>query len=58
MAGHDWVCGDESNMSARGMSRRMSECIKDCFKNWTPRKRVTMYKVEQIKQIEKPGVVI
>ena len=52
MEGRDWVCGDESNMSAKGMSKRMSECIEDCFKNWTPRKRASLYKVEQVKQIE------
>ena len=56
--GHDWVCGEESNMSARGMSKRMSECIDECFEKWTPRKKFTLYKVEQEKQIEKPGVVI
>ena len=57
-AGHDWVCGDESNMSARRMSYRMAECIEECFEKWTPRKRFTMYKIEQPKQIENPGVVI
>ena len=57
-AGHTWVCGDESNMSARKMSDRFIECIETCFKNWTPRKKFTMYKVEQAKQIEQPGVVI
>jgi hypothetical protein len=44
-------------MSARGMSKRMSECIDTCLEKWTPRKRFTMYKVEQIKQIENPGVI-
>ena len=58
MAGHDWVCGNESNMSARNMSKRMSECIEECFEKWTPRKRVSMYKVEHKKQIEQPGVII
>ena len=58
MEGRDWVCGDESNMSAKGMSKRMSECIEDCFKNWTPRKRASLYKVEQVKQIENPGVIL
>ena len=57
-AGHDWVCGNESNMSARGMSKRMEECIEECLEKWTPRKRVTMYKIEQSKQIEQPGVII
>ena len=56
--GHKWVNGDESNMSAKGMSKRMSECIEECFEKWTPRKRVTMYKIESAKQIEKTGVVI
>ena len=56
--GHDWVCGNESNMSAKGMSKRMSECIEECFEKWTPRKRVTMYKVNQVKQIEQPGVIV
>ena len=58
IAGHDWVCGNESYMSAKGMSQRMYECIEDCFANWTPRKRFTMYKVDQVKQIEQPGVII
>jgi len=58
MIGHDWVCGDESNMSALGMTKRMVECIEACFKNWTPRKKFTMFKIEQPKQIENPGVII
>ena len=55
--GHDWVCGDESNMSAKGMSKLMSECIDECLEKWTPRKRFTMYKVEQPKPIKNPGVI-
>ena len=58
LEGHDWVCGDESNMSAKGMSSRMSECIEDCFTNWMPRKKFTLYKIEQPKQIETPGVIV
>jgi len=58
IAGHDWVAGDESNMSAKGMSKRMAECIEDCLKKWTPRKKFTTYKIEQIKQIENPGVIL
>jgi glycosyltransferase involved in cell wall biosynthesis len=57
-AGHDWVCGDESNMSAKGMSRRMSDCIEECFEKRTPRKKFTLYKVGQVKQIEQPGVIV
>lgn len=58
MIGHDWVCGDESNMSALGMTKRMVECIEECLEKWTPRKKFTMYKIEQRKQIENPGVII
>ena len=58
IAGHDWVCGDESNMSAKGMSQRMLESVEDCLANWTPRKRFTTYKIEQAKEITKPGVII
>ena len=58
MAGHDWVCGNESNMSARRMSDRFIECIEECLEKWTPRKRFVMYKVEQEQKIEKPGVIV
>jgi len=58
MAGHDWVNGDESYMSAWGMSTRMAECIEDCFAKWKPRKKFSTYKIEQRKQIENPGVII
>jgi glycosyltransferase involved in cell wall biosynthesis len=56
--GHDWVCGDESNMSAKGMSRRMLESIEECFDKWTPRKKFSIYKIEQKPIIEKPGVIL
>jgi glycosyltransferase involved in cell wall biosynthesis len=58
MLGHDWVCGEESNMSAVNMSKRFIECIEECLAKWKPRKKFTMYKIEQGKIIEKPGVVI
>ena len=56
-AGHDWVCGNESNMSAKGMSKMMLESIEDCFENWTPRKKFSIYKIEKKPRIEKPGVI-
>jgi len=56
--GHDWVCGDESNMSAKGMSNMMLESIEDCFENWTPRKKFSIFKIEKKPMITKPGVVI
>jgi len=55
--GHDWVCGDESNMSARRMSERFIECIDTCLEKWTPRKQFSIYKIEQSKKIENPGVI-
>ena len=57
-AGREWVLGNESNMSAKGMSSKMAECIDECFVNWTPRKRFTLYKIEQPTKIENPGVII
>jgi len=56
-AGLDWVQGNESNMSAIGMSKRMSESIDSCFEQWTPRKRFTQYKINQVTQIENTGVI-
>ena len=58
MSGHEWVCGNESNMSARRMSERFIECIDDCLEKWTPRKKFTMYKIGQKKKIAKPGVIV
>ena len=55
--GHDWVCGDESNMSARRMSERFIECIDTCLEKWTPRKQFSIYKIEQSKKIQNPGVI-
>jgi len=56
-AGYNWVMGDESNMSAKRMSSQMSKCIDTCFKNWTPRKRFTLYKSKLKSKIENPGVI-
>ena len=56
--GREWVLGDESDMSARGMSKRFIECIDECLEKWTKRKRFTLYKVGQKKKIEKPGVIV
>ena len=58
MQGHEWVNGNESNMSAIEMSKRFIECIDTCLEKWTPRKRFTMYKIEQEKKIENPGVIV
>ena len=57
MVGHEWIMGDESNMSARRLAHRMKECIEDCLTKWTPRKRFTLYKNEPIRKIKNPGVI-
>ena len=56
-AGYDWAIGSESNMSAKNMSSLMIKCIEDCFENWTPRKRFTLYKSLIKNKITKPGVI-
>jgi len=58
MAGHDWVRGDESNMSARRMGERAIECLEDLFANWKPRKRFTLFHTNKIdSKITKVGVI-
>jgi len=58
MEGHEWVCGDESNMSKTNMCKLMLDAIEGCFKNWKPRKRFTLYKINRKKLIENPGVIV
>jgi glycosyltransferase involved in cell wall biosynthesis len=55
--GHEWVCGNESNMSARKMSDRFIECMDECFNQWTKRKKFTLYKINQKEKIENPGII-
>tara|TARA_R110002051_G_scaffold226328_2_gene289039 strand:+ start:677 stop:2125 length:1449 start_codon:yes stop_codon:yes gene_type:complete len=55
--GREWVLGNESNMSAKRMSERFMECMEECFEKWTSKKRFTVYKIEQLKKIENPGVI-
>jgi hypothetical protein len=55
--GHDWVNGNESNMSAKCMSNIMASCINQCFDSWTKRKRFTMFKIEQPKIEENVGII-
>ena len=44
-------------MSARRMSERFMECIDECLKNWTKRKKFSLYKINQLQKIENPGIV-
>lgn len=55
--GHEWINSDESNMSAKNMSKLMSESIEDCFMKWTPRKRISMYKIQLPTKINNTGIL-
>lgn len=57
MAGRNWVTSEESMMSARRMSERFIECINTCLSNWMPRKKFTLFKVEQEPDFDKVGVI-
>ena len=55
--GREWVLGEESNMSAKSMSKRFIECIDECLEKWTKRKKFTLYKIKQKEKITKPGII-
>ena len=58
LAGREWVLGDESKMSSKNMSSKMAECIDACLQSWKPRKRFSLYKVNQAEKIENAGIVV
>ena len=43
--GHEWVCSDESMMSARAMCGLFTDHMNTAFDKWTPRKRYEVIKV-------------
>ena len=55
--GREWVLGNESNMSAKNMSKRFIECIDECLEKWTKRKKFTLYRIKQKEKIKNPGIV-
>ena len=58
MLGHEWVSGNEANMSARRMGERFKECMSECLDKWTPRKRFTLYDTSKIDMnIKNAGVL-
>ena len=57
LKGHNWVNGTESNMSAKYMSKMMADCINTCLTSWTPRKKFSMYKIEQPVINENVGII-
>ena len=44
-SGYEFVCGDESMMSARWMCKNFEDHMEAAFKNWEPRKRYEVFKV-------------
>ena len=53
----DIILGEESNMSAKNMSKRFIECIDECLEKWTKRKKFTLYKINQKQKIKNPGII-
>ena len=43
--GHEWVCGDESMMSARWMAKNFEDHMNTAFDKWKQRKPYEVYKV-------------
>ena len=43
--GYEFVCGDESMMSARWMCKNFVDHMETAFEKWTPRKRYEVFKV-------------
>ena len=46
MAGREWVMSDEAGFTAEVMGQRFIENLDILFKNWTPRKRFDLIKLE------------
>ena len=44
--GHEWVCSDESMMSARAMCGLFTDHMSTALDKWTPRKRYEIYEVK------------
>ena len=44
--GYDFVCGDDSMMTARWMSKNFEDHMNTAFKKWTPRKRFELMGVK------------
>ena len=53
--GHEFVCGDESMMSARWMNKNFTDHMNTAFDKWTPRKRYTLIKTDDTQRIWSDG---
>ena len=43
--GYEFVCGDESMMSARWMCKNFVDHMETAFEKWTPRKKYEVIKI-------------
>ena len=43
--GSEWVKGNESNMSAKNMGKRVLESIEGVFNNWKPKNKLVLWKI-------------
>ena len=44
MIGHEWVCSDEANMSARAMCGLFVDHMETAFTKWKPKNKINVYK--------------
>jgi len=54
MAGHMWAKSDEAQMTAKHMCNNMINSIEETFKNFKPRPRYDIFKVEGVPSVEVP----
>ena len=47
MAGHEFVTGEDSMMSAKAMCRNFTDHMNTAFKKWKPRKRFTIFNTSE-----------
>jgi len=45
LEGSEWIKGNESNMSAKNMGKRVLESIEGVFKNWKPKNKLVLWKI-------------
>jgi len=45
LEGSEWMKGDESNMSAKNMGKRVIESVEGVFKNWKPKNELVLWKI-------------
>ena len=53
--GHEFVCSDESMMSARWMNKNFTDHMNTAFDKWTKRKRYTLIKTDDEQKVLSSG---